>query len=107
MSTSGNKSRRAVHPDCASCAYRQKTQSEALELLRNIVKVAHLRSVNGGTLMEAKLTHEEVVRLCMWEAGCEDCEASQDLENEMWPEATDVDPDDLPASESARKRKAR
>lgn len=73
---------------CAACPNFIRTQSEALDLLRNIVRVGHIRRTpRGGTVIEAKLDEEQVVRLCLFEAVCEDCEAAHDAERETWPEA--------------------
>lgn len=67
---------------CQNCAYRIKSQTEAVDLLRDVIRTAHLRSIRGGgTLIEAKLTTETVLKLCLWEAGCEECESGEDLGN--------------------------
>lgn len=72
---------------CAACPHFVRTQTEALDLLRNIVKVAHIRRTpRGGTVIEAKLDEEQVVRLCLFESVCEDCEVTHDVEGETWPE---------------------
>ena len=74
---------------CARCPHFVETRSEAVEILRNLVRIGHMRTrANGrGTILEAILTDEEVVRFCLFESCCEDCEAGHDAETEVWPEA--------------------
>lgn len=72
---------------CRHCTYRIKSQREACYLLTNLILTAHMQSLGqGGTLIEAHLTDEMTVRLCLWEDGCPDCEDSHDAEVETWPE---------------------
>jgi hypothetical protein len=33
----------------------------------------------GGVLMEAKLDPDTVIKLCVWEMGCPDCEESEEF----------------------------
>lgn len=38
-----------------------------------------MRTISGGgLLMEAWLDPDTVIKLCVWESHCEDCEASED-----------------------------
>lgn len=60
---------------CQNCQYRIKSQEEAVRILKNVIRQAHMRTIRGGgTLMEARLDLDTVIKLCVWEAGCEDCE---------------------------------
>lgn len=64
---------------CQNCAYRIKSQAEAVDLLQNVIRQAHMRSIaGGGLLLEAQLDPGFVVKLCVWESHCEDCELSED-----------------------------
>lgn len=71
-------------PDCLSgcqnCAYRIKSISEAADLLQNVIRQAHMRTIDGGgVVMEARLDYDTVIKLCVWEVGCPDCELSEDF----------------------------
>jgi len=62
---------------------------EAVAILMHIVEVAHTTEQRGGILLEAVLSPEDVVRLCLWGADCEDCESNYDAESSdvgEWPE---------------------
>jgi ArsR family metal-binding transcriptional regulator len=66
---------------CFHCAYRIHSEAEATDILRDLIKTAHMRRVgDGGTLIEAHLSAEMEIRLCLWDADCEDCEDSHDAE---------------------------
>lgn len=67
---------------CQRCAYRIASQEEAERLLKDVIKTAHMRTIRGGgVLMEARLTKDTVLKLCLWEAHCEDCEAADAYDN--------------------------
>lgn len=73
---------------CQHCAYRMASQREAAKLLKDVIRTAHMRSIRGGgTLMEARLTDETVLKLCLWEAGCEDCERAEEYGNSTEPDS--------------------
>ena len=41
----------------------------------------------GGLLLEAKLDPNFVVKMCLWEAHCEDCEHSEESGDSVEPES--------------------
>lgn len=71
---------------CQSCAYRIKSQEEAAELLQGVIRQAHMRSIKGGgLLLEARLDPDTVMRMCLWESHCEDCEFAEDCGDSVEP----------------------
>ena len=73
---------------CQHCQYRIESQEEAVRLLKNVIRQAHMRSVRGGgTVMEARLDVDTVLRLCIWESGCEDCEEYEQFGDSSEPES--------------------
>lgn len=59
---------------CATCEYNKQSLEEAAELLRTVIRQAHIRTGRGTQLMEARLDNDVVLKLCVWESECEDCE---------------------------------
>lgn len=52
-----------------------------MRILRDLIDVAELHELEGGgTLIQAKLSLDQVLKLCVWGAECEDCEDSGDAE---------------------------
>ena len=74
---------------CANCAIGITSRIEALDLLRTIVATAHIRRLpDGSSLIEARLTDSQELRLCVFESACGDCEDGYDEEaNALEPEA--------------------
>ena len=66
-----------VSDPCAVCAYRLASLAEAADLLRTVILTAHMRRIKGGTLIEARLDEDQILRLCLWEEGCADCECGE------------------------------
>lgn len=72
---------------CQNCAYRLTSLTEAAELLQDVIRQAHMQTIEGGgILMEARLDPHTVVKLCLWEVACEDCE-----HHEEWGDGTEAD----------------
>jgi len=73
---------------CQHCAYRIKSQEEAHEILHSMVKAAHLATIEGGgTLITAAINYDVTLKLCLWEAHCEDCENHEDLGDSLESES--------------------
>lgn len=65
---------------CHSCHYRAKSHDEASEILREIIKTAHMTSIKGGgTLVTARIDMDTTIKFCLWEVECEDCEDSEGM----------------------------
>lgn len=65
---------------CQNCEYKIKSMNEASDILKHLVRVAHMRNItDGGLLLEAQLDPGTVVKMCLWEAHCEDCETYDDF----------------------------
>lgn len=73
---------------CQQCAYRIKSQAEAALLLQNVIRQAHMQSIDGGgLLLEARLDPDTVVKLCVWESHCEECEAYEEFGDSAEPDS--------------------
>ena len=72
---------------CVSCAYRLASLDEAADLLRSVILTAHMRRTPGGTLIEARLDDAQILRLCLWEEGCADCECGESMGDGNEPDA--------------------
>lgn len=72
---------------CQNCAYRIKSQAEAADLLQSVIRQAHICTIDGGgLLMEARLDPDTVVKMCLWESHCEDCESHEEFGDSVEPE---------------------
>lgn len=72
---------------CQNCAYRIKSQEEAARLLHEVIRTAHMQTMDGGgLLMEARLDMGTVLDLCSWKSACEDCEVGEHYGDgpELW-----------------------
>ena len=77
---------------CQNCVYRIKSQAEAVHLLRDVIKQAHMRSIEGGgLLLEAKLDEETTTKLCLWDSLCDDCEHHEDYGDSTEPHSQGAD----------------
>jgi len=73
---------------CQSCAYRIAYQEEAAALLQTVIRQAHMQTIDGGgLLLEAKLDPDIVMRMCLWESECEDCEHHEDFGDSIEPDS--------------------
>ena len=65
---------------CQGCAYRMRSLEEASTILKNLVRVGHMRTIEGGGLMlEAHMDPNVVLKMCLWESHCEDCEHAEEM----------------------------
>jgi len=82
---------RAVPPvltGCQHCAYKIKNESQAVEILHDLVRTAHLTSIKGGgTLITARIDIDLTVKLCLWGVECEECEHHEDYGDSAEPES--------------------
>lgn len=73
---------------CQHCALKINSQAQAVRILHDLVRSAHMTSIEGGgTLITAKIGIDLTVKLCLWEVECEDCEYHEDYGDSAEPES--------------------
>ena len=66
---------------CPNCPFRLKSKRDAVRILSHLMEVATLHETEDGeTVIQAKLSLEQTIKLCGWGAESEDCECTSDLE---------------------------
>ena len=66
---------------CPNCPFRLKSKGDAVRILSHLMEVATLHEAeDGGTVIQAKLNLEHVMKLCTWGSECVDCEDNCDCE---------------------------
>ena len=66
---------------CCNCQHHIKSREEAGRILKHLIAAATLHCAAGGrTGIEATLSDNQVMILCLWDSSCEDCEDNNDAE---------------------------
>jgi hypothetical protein len=88
MPVAASLAKPGVLSGCQHCQYRIKSQEEAADLLQNVIRQAHMQEIaGGGLLLEAKLDPGVVLKLCLWESHCADCEEHEDFGDSTEPDS--------------------